>query len=219
MNGLEAVDGRIRDFERIVRVGSAIGGRPVATDTVALAKRATVSCGGVTLTDYVREHAAPLYQAFAADSQDIRAFVPLMHDVDSDRALHEAHRGLGRRAASILENGRPVGAIVSKRTYDDKVHVCGSWLGAAYRGRGIMSAAREAFNERAFTVEHAGAVKSDVDAVNLANRRVLERLGAEITATYHDDAAGRFCGPESAVKTTYTYELSAADWHKRRAAR
>ena len=55
----------------------------------------------------------------------------------------------------------------------------GYWVGTAYVGRGIATAAARALTDLAFTVEGIEAVEIHHDASNLASRRIPEKLGFE----------------------------------------
>ena len=85
---------------------------------------------------------------------------------------------------AIVIDGQPVGSIGLKLGTDvERVSAeLGYWLGAPYRGRGVMSEAIRAFSDQAFDIFSLTRIFALPFAHNLASCRALEKAGFTLEA-------------------------------------
>jgi len=87
----------------------------------------------------------------------------------------------------------------------------GFWLGQPWQGKGLMTEAVCATNDYWFDVLGFDVLRAPKAAANIASRRVSEKTGMRIVATFESEYV---CGRLSAEM----WEITADDWHAKRAA-
>ena len=104
-------------------------------------------------------------------------------------------------------DGKPVGSQGADGQDFATKHqvVTGSWLGAAYQGRGLGTEQRAAVLELAFLGLGADAVVSGSFVHNVKSQRVSEKLGYRLTGTRTVESRGE-------PVEHYDYRLDRADW-------
>jgi RimJ/RimL family protein N-acetyltransferase len=98
---------------------------------------------------------------------------------DADAWLALARAQPDRAAWAIEVDGEAAGGISLERQGDVYSHTAhlGYWLGEAYWGRGVMTAAVRGVSDYAFDVRRFVRLEAPVFAWNPASMRVLEKCG------------------------------------------
>jgi RimJ/RimL family protein N-acetyltransferase len=106
--------------------------------------------------------------------EDARAWVQRARQAQGEQGTHLA----------IAVEGRAVGGIGMKRLEDvhRRTAEMGYWLGEAFWGRGIGSAAARAFADAAFAAPDLARLEASVFEWNAASCRVLEKAGFVLEA-------------------------------------
>jgi RimJ/RimL family protein N-acetyltransferase len=105
-------------------------------------------------------------------------------------------------------DGKPIGTQeISAENFAEAREVStGSWLGAAFQGRGYGTEQRAAVLELAFRGLGATAATSGVFVHNVTSQRVNQKLGYTITGASE-------LAPRGQPMAHYDYRLEARDWH------
>jgi RimJ/RimL family protein N-acetyltransferase len=104
-------------------------------------------------------------------------------------------------------DGRPIGTqgIEAENFAETRTVGSGSWLGAAFQGRGFGSEQRTAMLELAFRGLGAEAAVSGALAHNVPSQRISEKLGYRRTGT-------STLSPRGEPVEHYDYRLDRPDW-------
>lgn len=125
-----------------------------------------------------RNQADPESSAMAAfPSRDWEAFVAHQAKIDADETV------LSR---TIVVDGEVAGGVGSWQAEDERN--IGYWIGREFWGRGIATAALQAFLE----IESRRPLTAYVAAHNLGSRRVLEKCGFLVVREQHVDGVDEF---------------------------
>lgn len=88
----------------------------------------------------------------------------------------------------------------------------GFWIAPQWQRQGLMTEAVEAVTDYWFNVLKFPVLRSPKAVINIGSRRISEKQGMRIVATYHQDyVSGRF--------VTELWEITADEWSARRQRR
>jgi RimJ/RimL family protein N-acetyltransferase len=127
--------------------------------------------------------AAGLAAAFSSAEPDLRAWMPSASSEQEDAGrfvswcVEAFESGRSFAYAIVCGDRDEVAGYVNVTPSDGDVGVLGYWLRPSDRGRGLATAAVCALAGAAFESLGVVEVRADVDARNVASRRVLERAG------------------------------------------
>ncbi len=165
-------------------------------------------------------HAAELFPLLA--DPRLYPFVPQDPPADAD-ALARRYRRLERRASddgsqawlnwalrALLLPGMPLVGTVQATVLPDRRAFIAYELGHAYQQRGFAAEACRSVLDLLFGGWGVEAVEAEVDTLNVASIRLLQRLGFEQAGFTAD--ADAFKGRRS---DEYRYRLDAAAWAQR----
>jgi ribosomal-protein-serine acetyltransferase len=160
-------------------------------------------------------HTQALFELIEQNREHLRVWLPW---VDSTRTLEDTrqfvrfalrqHARSSAMTASIWQQGRMVGLI--GYNYIDHLNrqtELGYWLGAAYQGQGIMTAACRAMIRYAFVHLEMARVEIRCAVENRRSRAIPERLGFEL-----DGIASQLDWHTDRYWDTVVYSMAAVHW-------
>lgn len=162
-------------------------------------------------------HVPALHRLIEANRAELRIWMPW---VDGTRTLEDTRRfvrfGLRQHArgsgmnAGIWFQGQLAGVIsYNYIDYGKQQTEIGYWLGAAYQGYGLMTAACRAMTTHAFSRLSLQRVEIHCAAHNLKGRAIPERLGYELEGVAHQ----LDWNSEHYIETV-VYGMTAAHWQE-----
>ncbi|MBZ0299443.1 MAG: GNAT family N-acetyltransferase [Anaerolineae bacterium] len=171
----------------------------------------------VSLDLLTEAHTEALFSLIERNRDRLRVWLPW---VDGTRTLEDCRRfirfGLRQHArhsgmnAGVWLKGRMIGVISYNYIDHGKQQTeIGYWLGGAYEGRGIMTAACRAMTTYAFCKLVLQRVEIRCMVTNAKSRAIPERLGFKL-----EGIAPQLDWTSDHYVETVVYGMSAADWQE-----
>ncbi len=162
-------------------------------------------------------HVQALFRLIEANRSELRQWMPW---VDGTRTLEDTRRyvrfGLRQHArgsgmnAGVWYQNRLAGVISYNYIDQGKQQTeIGYWLGAAYQGHGLMTAACQAMTADAFSRLRLQRVEIRCAAHNLKSRAIPERLGFEL-----EGIAPQLDWSSDHYIETVVYSMTAVHWQE-----
>jgi N-acetyltransferase len=167
---------------------------------------------GVELVPLEAAHAAALAALSGRDGlwRDAHTYIPPPDRVGTYVAQALQRRAVGGEVPfAILAEGAVAGTTRFQviQLAQRRLQIGSTWLGAAYRRRGIGTASKRLLLAHAFGQLLVRRVEFMTDPANLASRRALEHLGAQLEGVLRQHLFLHGRSRDSAV-----YSLLASEW-------